>query len=176
MSQENILLTKLLSQRDEDAFELLFRRFYPLALDFATAICKDRQLAEDMTMDIFVGLWKNAGHLLDIEDIDAYILTALKNNIVHELRRKFSSISIEKLSQQLADSPTPEETTIYDQLAPLVDDIVSNMPPRQQEVFRLRYDQGLTNREIADRLHMRKAMALIAKVSIYLVLLNLKQL
>ena len=52
-----------------------------------------------------------------------------------------------------ADSaPTPEDDVVYDELRSALDEATSVMSPRARDVFVLRRDEDLSNREIADRL------------------------
>ena len=49
-----------LKKGDRDAFDILMRKYYPHILNFVYRFLGNRQLAEDLTQDIFMKVYKSA--------------------------------------------------------------------------------------------------------------------
>ena len=54
-------LIKAIAGKDETAIRLLIRRFRPLVFRTALKMVCDTAEAEDITQEVFIRVWKNAG-------------------------------------------------------------------------------------------------------------------
>lgn len=167
------LLVSLLARRDKQAFDLFFRRYYPRAVSFAAAICRDEHMAKDIAMDVFADLWDKPSYFASCRNLDTYFFVTLRNRVVQWLRKTVDALPADELLDQLRDIDDIEQSAICQELSGWLDKLIGSMPPRQGEVFALRVRDGLTNRDIADRLglsirtvevHMRRAVDMVRKV------------
>jgi RNA polymerase sigma-70 factor (ECF subfamily) len=96
-----------------------------------------------------------------IEHPRAFILTVARNLAVERLRRK-RIVSIEAMADLEAlhvfqAEPSPEEIVGARQELRLVAAAIEALPPQCREVFRLRKIQGLSQREVAERLGLSES-------------------
>ena len=161
-------LTALIASGDKDAFEELFLSLYPRLLSFARRVVGDMPTAEDMVQDCFIRLWEQRDELKDSSR--ALLFTMLRNACLNELRRRLvrGEVSLDQMAEdgdaermfnldfgyvQTTDAANaPDIALLCGELQQFIDNAVGELPPRTAEVFRLSREEGLKNREIADRL------------------------
>ncbi len=72
---------------DRNAFDDLMRKYYPRILNFAYRLIGSRQLAEDLTQDIFLKVYYSAARYRPRSKFQTYLYTIAKNTCLNELRR-----------------------------------------------------------------------------------------
>ncbi len=77
-SLENLTLQKLVRAGDQEAFRVIYERYW----DKIFVICNNRMpqkdIAEDLLQDIFISLWNNP-KLEEIQNLEAYALKSFSN-------------------------------------------------------------------------------------------------
>lgn len=140
------------------AFSQLFRLYYPKLFSFISQLLKDRQLAEEITQDVFLRLWINREKINPDLSFDSYLFTIAKHIVLNFFRKK--EIEQRYIDHTLhasgADYVDEEEHFYYKDLLAIIEQAVGQMPPQQQKVFRLSREQGLLNAEIAEKLGISK--------------------
>ena len=94
-----------LKRGDRNAFDDLMRKYYPRILNFAHRLVGNRQLAEDLTQDTFMKVYKSAARYRPRSKFQTWLYTIAKNTCLNELRRKreqFVSLD-EPLDARVAD-------------------------------------------------------------------------
>lgn len=86
MENEKELLIAL-SKGDEKALELFFTAYYKNLLLFAGTYIKDAATCEDITQQVFVNLWEKRAAAANIVSIRSFLLKAVQNACLNELRR-----------------------------------------------------------------------------------------
>ncbi len=149
---------------DEHAFSVLYDRYVDLVYSASFRVLGDAQLAEDASQDVFVRLWRRPETFIaERGRFMSWLMSVTRNRAVDELRARgrrrkreggplgepdeaaepvFSSELIDPLhSAELRE----EQATVRRALAAL---------PREQKLcLELAYFGGLTQQEIAARLH-----------------------
>lgn len=160
MHLDNQFLIEKVKQGDKDSFTTLFRVHYPRIHSFLSSLLKDRELAEEITQDVFFRLWINREQLNPDLSFDSYLFNMAKNTVIniHKKRgveqRYMDAHSAEEATAK--DTTDTEEQLYYKELQLLIDEAVTLMPPQQQHIFRLSREQGLKNAEIAEKLNISK--------------------
>ena len=72
---------------DRDAFDDLMRKYYPRILNFAYRFIGNRQLAEDLTQDVFLKVYNSAARYQPRSKFQTWLYTIAKNTCLNELRR-----------------------------------------------------------------------------------------
>lgn len=148
---------KALSGGDSKAFELLFLRYHPKLVYFFAGFVHDEAVAEDMTQDVFFNLWSTRERLASVRSFSSYLYRMARNALYNYYDH---SLVCEKFNANrflLMQQPeTPEEELFARNLQELILLKVSQMPPQRRQVFCMSRVDGLTNAEIAERLHIGK--------------------
>lgn len=119
----------------------------------------------DCIHDVFTEIWAKKERLTVPDNVRHYLLKSLKVRIIHLLHRQqrpCQSLTNPDFDDLWAD-PSAEDTfaeqedTLNRQA--LVQKLISQLPPRQQEAIRLRFVEELDYAEIADVLAINRQSA-----------------
>ncbi|WP_192579297.1 RNA polymerase sigma factor [Dyadobacter aurulentus] len=133
---------------DKQAFEILFRRYYPSLLDFLRILRAEREAAEDILQDLFVEIWLKRDELTIHSSFKAYLYTAAKNRFFNYQKTiTLSSVDVaEMIGAPLSFDPAgqlvaAEMTTAFNRE-------MDALPAQAREAFNLQL-AGARQREIA---------------------------
>jgi len=144
-----------LQNGSHQAFEKVFIFYYTKIKTFLYGYVKTMADAEELTEEIFVGLWQNHESIDPEKAFDSYLYTTAKNRALNFLKRKQASKTIIRMQAPPMFSHSPEEEYIALEKALLIEMIIEKMPAQRKRVYQLR-QQGLTNDEIAKKLETTK--------------------
>lgn len=164
--------------KDETLDQQDFRRVYELYWEKVFAVCynhiKKEEIAKGMTQDIFLSLWERRGSLQIHTSIEHYLVKSAKNKVAEYFRNQ--AIRNKNLNCALKDycgqSNCTEENVAFSILLQELDILVEQLPCQCQNVFRMSREQGMSNREIANKLgiseraieyHISKAISFLRK-------------
>jgi RNA polymerase sigma-70 factor (ECF subfamily) len=138
---------------DEQAYQVLFRKYYSALCSFAFQFLKNRELAEETAQDLFVKIWEKRVSLNIETSVKHYFFRSIRNHclnhIQHEkIKKQYESKMLEKANQEI----NPEHFYIEVDLIEKIERSIKSLPPKRQEIFRLSREQGLKYQEIADTL------------------------
>lgn len=114
---------------------------------------KSEEFSRDVAQEMFLYLWKERAKMVHIDNPRAYLLVSARNLIFRKLSRLkletayqnyLSGIAAAVPSQQATEQPA----TLKD-LQRAVEEGIRQLPPKQQQAFRLSREQGLSHEEIA---------------------------
>lgn len=147
-------LLKLLSENDVAAFDLLYTRHWADMYKSAFTILREQEACKDIVQDVFVWLWTHR-HTLMIQSPKSYFNAAVKFKVANYIRNRRAR---ESLYVELAKyNPTGESGTIEEiaeikELKVIIQQAILDLPEKCREIFRLKREEHLSNKEIADRL------------------------
>jgi RNA polymerase sigma-70 factor (family 1) len=147
-------LTRRLIQHDETAFETLFRRYYRYLYSVAIQYVKDPALAEDGLQEVYLKLWVNRENLDESQSIKAYLATALRHQVLNQLRDNKRAIlrHVERQYMLPDTDTTTEEGITLNEYGSVVREGLQLLPAQRRLVFILRSEIGLSNEEVASQL------------------------
>lgn len=150
-----IALQKL-ANNDKKALEELFNHYYPRLYNYSKSFLKLEEGIDDILQDVFIKIWNNRTNIYSSASFNPFIFTVTRNLLLNELRNRLNN---QKLKENVLKLSLPEEYNSfekmeYSELKSMVEQIVNNLPEKQQEVFILSRNQGLSHKEIADKLNI----------------------
>ncbi len=152
-------LMQLIRQGDVDAFEAVYDRHGSAAFSIAYRMAGHRNVAEDITQDAFLSIWRSAERYApERGSVRTWILgivhhrsiDALRRTMVHD-RRRATADGIEERHE--APERTEVEAVRRDE-ARTVHAALEQLPAEQSRVIELAYFGGFTHTQIADMLQM----------------------
>ena len=136
---------------DKREFETVFRHHYDGMFRLARRMLGDDAESKDVVSDVFAYLLKSNIDLKS-DTLQALLLTSVRNRCINLLVHKQKEQQMQKAV--VVEMMTPEQTAEEEQLQMLHHYIDTQMPTLSQQILRLRYQQGLKYREIAEVLQV----------------------
>jgi RNA polymerase sigma-70 factor (ECF subfamily) len=160
---------------DRDAFHALYQRFSPDVYTLCERILHSRHEAEDATADVFCEVWFRR------ERYDAarggartYLMTLGRSRAIDRLRSHAArpdmtnKTQLDGASLPAAPAPAPDDAAASAELKSRVTAALAALNSRQRAAMELAYFEGMSHREIADKLvtplgtvktHIRQGLA-----------------
>jgi len=176
-----------LKQGDRVAFTELFGRYNSLLLSFAAKKTGSLDDAEDAVQEVFIRLWNCREELEILGNARAYLHRAVVNQVLNQYKKE--RVKSEHVASFQVFLNTHTDTTDYKAREAILNEIIereiNSLPGKMAEVFRLRRDQQLSNREIAEQLgiseqtvetHIKRALKVLrSRLAIAIFLMQLFQ-
>jgi RNA polymerase sigma-70 factor (ECF subfamily) len=148
------------TEGDTGALEILYDRYSRVVYSFALRIVGDPLLAEELLQEVFLRTWQQGTAFRAARgSFITWLLSITHNMAIDEVRKR-------RRRPQRADNEDPEMVfaSMMDEgqdveeevwllsLRSTMADALRELPPPQRQAIELAYFQGLTQREIAERL------------------------
>ena len=134
---------------DKQTFEQIFRHHYDGMFRLARRMLGDDAESKDVVSDVFASLLDRDETKLKTETLQGFLLTSVRNRCVNLLVHKQKEQAAIVNLKDNADEDGGQE-----RLNALRDYIDTRLPELSQHILRLRFQQGLKYREIADALQV----------------------
>ena len=148
-------LFRRVAAREAQALRILYDRCAGVALGVALRILRNRTEAEDVVQEAFLEAWKRAG-TFDARrgSATAFVLSIARSRALDRVRSRGSTErALSSLGREDGPPvPLPIESAEHRQDRDRVQAALATLPAEQRQVLELAYFEGLTQREIADRL------------------------
>jgi RNA polymerase sigma-70 factor, ECF subfamily len=162
---------------DEQAFESLFKSYYRTLCTFTDGYVRSRETAEELVQTVFLRLWEKRESWEPVASVRAYLFAACRNQALDHLkhRRVVDRVALaargsesEELVQR--QPARPDEVMYARELAEAFRLAIGQLPERCRAVVILRWEQHLSNLEIARALgisvkgveaHVTRALGLL---------------
>ncbi|MBA3961658.1 MAG: sigma-70 family RNA polymerase sigma factor [Chthoniobacterales bacterium] len=134
-----------------DDFARLLQRFELPLLQYAARILGDRERARDVVQETFVELQRQSRRQTD--DAPAqWLFTVCRNRALNICRKekRMTYLDDEILDRQPGTEPLPNERLERAEASGFLLRIVATLPPRQQEVVQLKFQNDLSYQEISE--------------------------
>lgn len=150
-------LVQRISDGDQRALALIYRRYSGQVFGLAKRIIRNNELAADVVQDVFVSLW-NRPEAFDRDrgTLRTFLLAKTHGRTIDIIRSESARRIREERDIRLTAQaePTVDEEVWQMTLVTKVRDAVAGLPDRERQVIELAYLGGLTYREVALRLEM----------------------
>lgn len=155
--QEKVAFLRLRSG-DTEAFAFFYDKYVKNIYRFVYIKVSSREVAEDLTQEIFLKTWQ---HLVDKKQIDnfqAFIFRIARNSVVDYYRRhNRQSLPLEYLTEDSAMAPEQHlQTHQALEIEKILEDL-KKLKPEQQEIIYLRFVEDLSVDDIAKIVDMEKS-------------------
>lgn len=154
MTEEEKLLVRSFIQDDEKAFEALFEKYHKRLYLFLYRLLKSTQDAEEIVQDTFVKIWEKRLRFREEYTFESYLFKIAKNSFLNYNRKKVNTRIFHEQYGLLLDikQNTTEDYLIFKETQEIIDSIIQEMPPKRREIFILQKVEGLSRKEIAEKL------------------------
>ena len=161
---------------DKASFEALMRKYYPRLFNFIYRFVGNEHIAEDLTQEVFLRVYRAAAGYRPRSKFQTWIYTIARNISLNELRHhKKTPLSLDEpfssedgpVERQLEDTrtPRPDEQMLRRETVAAVRAAIDSLPANQRmAVILRRYDQ-FSYEEIAQtmRLSVKAVKSLLSR-------------
>ncbi|MNX45922.1 RNA polymerase sigma-E factor [compost metagenome] len=132
------------------AFNVLFRRHFDDLLQYAGRQLKDRELAEELVMDLMLKLWRQT-ELAEIQHLNQYLYRSVKNAIISHWRKKaLTFVPLENLEASNEPLSRSADYAIIDaEVQTLYQDKLAALSPQRRLVYTMSRELEMSHAEIA---------------------------
>ncbi|MBN7811819.1 sigma-70 family RNA polymerase sigma factor [Algoriphagus sp. H41] len=139
----------MLSLSNPVFFEEVFKDYWELMYQSAFRKIRDQAIVEDLIQEIFVDLWNRRDSVQIRSGIKAYLLTAVKYQVMRHIDEQTKSRRLDTDDQQ---AYYEEDIFAFEELYSQIEVAVDALPPRAALIFRLNRLEGYTVDEVAEKL------------------------
>ncbi|PIB36452.1 hypothetical protein BFP72_14130 [Reichenbachiella sp. 5M10] len=147
-------LLDLLKKDGRRAFDTIYRKYWEQLYLYAFRMSADRELAQNIIQDVFVGLWHKLDHL-EITALDTYLFQAVKYQVFkHYRNQKFSR---EVLESQFEEFVVENPISAADsELSQSIFTFINQLPEKRKEIFLMNKLHDLSIEQIAVEMKISK--------------------
>lgn len=151
------IIWSLCLKGDRKAFEVLYRRYYPVLYNYGKIYSKDTDLVKNCLQNLFVKLMSNYSGLSQTASVRCYLMKAFRYALYNELKAEQIRNGIliccpDDVLTIKADQIIDEEDLTPKNV--FITSAFRKLSSKQQEILYLYYIRELNHQEIADLLNI----------------------
>jgi RNA polymerase sigma-70 factor (family 1) len=154
-NSEDLFLMQKLREGDIHALEVIFNKHYSNLSRYLLLLFKNDLLVDHIAQDIFVHLWENRETIEIKTSLESYIYTAGRFKALNQLRDAKLQDSIrQRMGNDVHESQTVDSAVETEDLEHIIQEAISALPARCQQIFRLSREDTMSYKEIAGYLNI----------------------
>jgi len=146
----------LLIQKDDGiAFYNLYERYSKRLYGFVLRYIKQDLDAEEIVQEVFMKIWEARNKIDVYSSFESFLFTVAYNATISLFRKRINEkkyLEHLKSLQQFKTAPDVTDEIHFKELNEKVQSLLSELTPRQKEIFELSRIEGLSHDEIAKKL------------------------
>lgn len=158
--EEDIQLLQQIANRDAAAYQTFYSKYSGLIFAAISNVLNDHHDTEDVMQEVLVQLW-NKAHLYEPRKGKplTWLTTLARNRAIDRIRSKQrrsklnDDFEMENKKFQFEFEDSGSELLEHKERDTLLHNAVQKLNEEQQQAIRLAYFDGLTQAEVAERLH-----------------------
>ena len=131
--------------------ERVWEEFHTPLQQFIRRRISDEEAAEDVLQDVFLKIHQHMDALKDVRKLESWIYQITRNAIIDAYRRRQHETTLEAAEALDLPEELPDDDLVSE-LLPCVRAMVRNLPELDRQALVLTEYQGLTQKELAQRL------------------------
>lgn len=162
-SDEKFLLDEI-RKGNNQAFEYLFKAYYPRLCGYAIRFVEDEETARDIIQECFLRFWEKR-ELLSAVSVTSLLFAMVRNGCLNYLKHLsivekhqieyLASIDGEERLYYADFTLDAEHKLLYDELQEQINLVIGQLPERSREIFLMSRFKGLKNREMQTNFRYR---------------------
>lgn len=158
--RDNEIIAKIKNENASDSFEILYDRYYHKVLDKCYGFVKKRDLAKELTDDIFSKTYEKLSSFKEISSFSSWLYAITYNHCIDYLREKkklhYPNWSQENEIPEIIDeSDEPMLDINYDHLL----EILELIHPEEKALLLMKYQDQISMKQIGEALRISEDAA-----------------
>jgi len=147
-------LIALLKQGDETAFNEIYNRYWLKLYNECYKRLKDESLSADVIQDVFADIWIKR-ESKNIENLGAYLHSAARYHVFLLYKKNKHLIALDEPIEMMAAEAQLADSIFHEkELRECIAIWLKMQPEKRREVFRLRFAEELSTKEISEQLNV----------------------
>ena len=144
-----------LRKGDKQALFALYNNTYAHLLRFGLKLCGNDELVKDCITQLFLQLWSKQQQLRPVTNVPAYLFTALKRQLLDQLAYQSKiHAAVNRMTDKEEENELSYEEIIIrvqqdEEMKQRLHRAMQSLTPRQIELVRLKFFEGLSYEQIA---------------------------
>lgn len=155
MTNSNTELVKLLKNGDMSAFDIIYKKYSRRLYGFIFRYIKQGADTEEIVQEVFMKIWKSRDKINIYSSFESFLFTIAHNATVNLLKKRATEqqyVEHIKSLQHIEETYELTDEIHYKELTKKFQDLMNELSPRQKEIFQLSREEGLSHKEIAEKL------------------------
>lgn len=153
MNFEEQRLVRSLKKGSEEAFSIIFHRYFPMLYQYSLQFLKSEAEAEDAVQEAFIRLWQHREKIESEHTVKALLFVTTRNLLLTRFKQKITNpgfVDYLNYCNHLGrEDHSPME---YSEFVEKVESIIAQLPAHQARVVRMSKIKEMSNKEIAEEL------------------------
>jgi len=141
---------------DFQAFNVLYEKYHRTLYFFALKLSKNPHEAEELVQSVFVTVWEKRQTIDPAKTFNAYLLSIARNRFFDMLRKRIIE-SYYTDYMMFRDNFIDNDIEIQieeKEINEIINKLLQQLPERRQEIFRMRYDENQSYKQISKKLQI----------------------
>ena len=140
------------------AFKIVFEAYNARIFGLALKMGLTREDAEGVLQEVFIAIWDQRRSIKTDLSFNALVFTIARRKIIATIRKNIPRTGYEADVRQMTtvSSTETEDYVIFKEMISEARAQIEKLPKKQQQIFMLSKENGLSNDEIAARLGLSK--------------------
>lgn len=155
---EQVLLLKAIAQGDESALAKLYDATCAQVHGLSLRILGDQQIAEEVTMDVYLQVWQQAGNYSEVRGSTlAWLMILTRSRAIDRLRtlQRHQSHCVYAPEEEYPDiEPLLDIQAMQTERSNTINMAFQKLKPIERQVLHLAYFSGLSHTEIANHVSL----------------------
>jgi RNA polymerase sigma-70 factor (family 1) len=155
---------------DANSFRILFDAYLVRVHDYIAAISKSDYIAEEVTQELFLILWRKRDDLHEVNNMDQYVFRIARNLSINLLKKAAldHKTANEFYKRSVKQTNEVVENVSQRSVQNLIDKAVLSLPPQPRKIYLLSRRENMNVDEIAEAIglsrntvknHLQKALS-----------------
>lgn len=147
-------LLLLMEKGNKQAFDKLFEKYWQQTYSDAYKQLKCRDDAKDIVQEIFTHIWINR-ESKHIENLAAYLKVAVRNKVIKLVSKQKNNHPFFDILENIPnENYSADSELLWKEFTKSYNALVKSLPPKRQEIFRLRFHEDMRTKDIAEQLEI----------------------
>ena len=155
MTNSNTELVKLLKNGDMSAFDIIYKKYSRRLYGFVFRYIKQEADTEEIVQEVFMKIWQSRDKINIYSSFESFLFTIAHNATVNLLKKRATEqkyVEHVKSLQHIDEIYELTDEIHYKELKQKFQGLFNELSPRQKEIFQLSREEGLSHKEIAEKL------------------------
>ncbi len=154
--QKLVELMEGIAQGNQDAFASFYDQTQRLVFGLALRILNNRGIAEEVTTDVYMQVWRQAVNFETMRGTPlSWLMTIARTRSIDRLRAstylRQENETLEVVAQTVSTAENPEKVSLYTERQKLVRAALHQLTPEQRRLIEAAYFEGLSQAELAEK-------------------------